>query len=61
MGKIRETFQGEDETESHALMDCEQGCLTIADECEEVRENNEEVCRDDFVACVSDCETLPVS
>jgi hypothetical protein len=63
MGKIRETFRGEDATESHATMDCEQVCLSIADDCEGVPENNEEVCRDDFVACVSDCETFlsPVS
>ena len=56
MGKIRETFQAEDEYRNPAMIGCEDRCLTTADKCEGGTGNNEEVCRGDFVFCITDCQ-----
>ena len=63
MATIRETSQRENKPESHGTMDCEQGCLASADECEDIPESNEEACSSDFLTCVNNCQTLlsPVS
>lgn len=56
MGTIRETFQGEDDPENLAMIGCEDRCLATADECEGGAENSKEVCRGDFVFCITDCQ-----